>query len=114
MRVKKIKKSSEQKEFLQQKVKEIIWPSKFKLPLSPKLEVKGIIPEKCKVMDSAKKPLWLVFKNADETGKDVYIIFKAGDDLRQDLLTLQILGIMDKLWFVHSIILGKRTTWIFI
>jgi hypothetical protein len=49
----------------------MILPPKFKLPLSPKIEVKGIIAEKCKVMDSAKKPLWLVFSNADETGKDV-------------------------------------------
>jgi phosphatidylinositol kinase/protein kinase (PI-3 family) len=31
------------------------------------------------------------------------IIFKAGDDLRQDLLTLQVLGIMDKLWKANNL-----------
>ncbi len=45
------------------------------------------------VMDSAKKPLWLVWKNPDELSERVNIynaiIFKNGDDLRQDMLTLQ-------------------------
>ncbi|EFC49347.1 predicted protein, partial [Naegleria gruberi] len=73
-------------------------PPKYKLPLSPRMEVIGIIPEKCRVMDSAKRPLWLCFKNADETGDDILVMFKAGDDLRQDLLTLQVLRVMDQLW----------------
>jgi len=73
-------------------------PPKFTLPLSPKMEVQGIMVEKCKVMDSKKLPLWLVFENADENAAPIYVIFKAGDDIRQDLLTLQMLKIMDKLW----------------
>ena len=35
--------------------------------------------EKCKYMDSKKKPLWLVFENHDEEADDVLIIFKNGD-----------------------------------
>eukprot|EP01127_Copromyxa_protea_P008788 TRINITY_DN2020_c0_g1_i6.p1 TRINITY_DN2020_c0_g1~~TRINITY_DN2020_c0_g1_i6.p1 ORF type:complete len:638 (-),score=92.32 TRINITY_DN2020_c0_g1_i6:16-1929(-) len=74
------------------------WPKGCQLMLDPLFITKGIKVEKCKVMDSKMRPLWLLFENADPTGEDLNIIFKCGDDLRQDMLTLQMFRIMDKLW----------------
>ena len=34
------------------------------MPLNYKMKVKKIVSEKCKIMSSKKKPLWLSFKNA--------------------------------------------------
>lgn len=44
------------------------------------------------------KPLWIVFENLISSNDDISIIFKNGDDLRQDMLTLQMLKVMDKIW----------------
>lgn len=67
-------------------------------PLDPRYRLRRIRAEKCRIMDSKMKPLWLVFENADTFGEDIYVIMKHGDDLRQDMLTLQMFKIMDKLW----------------
>ncbi|XP_046964995.1 phosphatidylinositol 4,5-bisphosphate 3-kinase catalytic subunit delta isoform [Vanessa cardui] len=70
----------------------------FVSPLTPSLVCKRIKPERCRVMDSKMRPLLLEFENVDPTGSDVRIILKIGDDLRQDMFTLQMLRIMDRLW----------------
>eukprot|EP00457_Paulinella_chromatophora_P000867 gb/GEZN01000868.1/.p1 GENE.gb/GEZN01000868.1/~~gb/GEZN01000868.1/.p1 ORF type:complete len:1091 (-),score=165.37 gb/GEZN01000868.1/:293-3082(-) len=68
------------------------------LPLSPKLKVTTLLVERCRFMSSKKVPLWLVFKNADKYGAPVEVLLKSGDDLRQDMLTLQLLTVMDSIW----------------
>uniref|UniRef100_A0A671SHH9 phosphatidylinositol-4,5-bisphosphate 3-kinase n=1 Tax=Sinocyclocheilus anshuiensis TaxID=1608454 RepID=A0A671SHH9_9TELE len=67
-------------------------------PLNPNILLAGINVERCKYMDSKMKPLWIVYNNKLLEGETVGIIFKNGDDLRQDMLTLQILRLMDLLW----------------
>lgn len=67
-------------------------------PLDPALHCRRIHVDKCKTMDSKMRPLWTVFENGDPIGSDIYFIFKHGDDLRQDMLTLQMIRIMDRLW----------------
>ncbi|GMH75300.1 hypothetical protein TrVE_jg7505 [Triparma verrucosa] len=84
----------------QEKLKKVAstFPPKFQICLSPRIECRGLKCEKTKVMSSKKMPLMLWFDNADQNGEDYIAIFKAGDDLRQDLMTLQLLRIMDTFW----------------
>ena len=96
----KLQPKEKRKQFAQDSLRKLNdkFPPKFTICLSPRIEVTSIVPEKCKVMNSKKLPLWIVFENADPGGARYYTLYKAGDDLRQDLMTLQMLRIMDKIW----------------
>lgn len=82
--------------FIKQKIVDVL------SPLNPSFRCHSIKIDKCKVMDSKMRPLWIVFGNSDSHGDDICVIFKNGDDLRQDMLTLQMLRVMDKIWKSHG------------
>ncbi|GAB5373505.1 hypothetical protein AAMO2058_001757800 [Amorphochlora amoebiformis] len=92
--------------WLQNELKKLNFPSRLQLTLDPTIQATQVIPPECKFMSSKKLPLWLVFENvdADETNKKkIYVIFKSGDDLRQDILTLQMLRLMDSFWCAEGL-----------
>ena len=105
----------QQKTLLHKELRKLSLPHTFQLPLSPDVICDGIHINECRVMDSKKKPLWIVFSAIEYTAVQsgtakrvgemdglqrfkFPVLFKAGDDLRQDQLTLQLLSIMDSIW----------------
>lgn len=102
--------SKERMKFLSDQIRQTDYMDSLQNFLSP-LENNVILGElmvsKCRVLDSAKKPLWLVWKNPDQLANIQHeynkILFKNGDDLRQDMLTLQVIKIMDHIWHTEGI-----------
>ncbi len=73
------------------------------LPLNFKYRIRGIYPDKCRIMKSKKKPLWLTFQNSDPLGEDIVVMLKCGDDLRMDMVTMQLFKAMQTLWFENQL-----------
>ncbi|KAM3622198.1 uncharacterized protein V6R79_021703 [Siganus canaliculatus] len=77
--------------------------SSCRLPLNPAQLVKGINIQSCSFFNSNAVPLKLCFQNLDPLGDHINVIFKSGDDLRQDMLTLQVIRIMNKIWIQEGL-----------
>ncbi|XP_078715059.1 phosphatidylinositol 4-phosphate 3-kinase C2 domain-containing subunit alpha-like isoform X2 [Lampetra fluviatilis] len=74
-----------------------------RLPICPSLAIRGVNQKACSFFNSNAVPLKVSFLNADPSGEDIQIMFKVGDDLRQDMLTLQMIKIMDKIWLQEGL-----------
>lgn len=78
-------------------------PNLFTIPIEPKFIAVGFVAKKLKVFSSAKSPLAVLFENQDAGGDKLKVMFKNGDDLRQDILTLQMIDIMDRIWLDNDL-----------
>jgi len=104
MKISKSSNSAKLNDWLRHNLQKFTLPSTFQAPYDPRVIFGKLIVEKVRVMDSKKRPVWLEFENGDlnsnqlEGTPSIKILFKQGDDLRQDMLTLQMLNLMEQLW----------------
>jgi phosphatidylinositol-4-phosphate 3-kinase len=82
-------------------VHQILSENLTSLPLSPGLEVRGVVAKTCSYFNSNTLPLKINFMGPDNL--IIPAIFKCGDDLQQDMLTLQIVRIIDKMWLKEGL-----------
>ncbi|XP_073842946.1 phosphatidylinositol-4-phosphate 3-kinase catalytic subunit Pi3K68D [Musca autumnalis] len=71
------------------------------LPLGPELEVSGVNVRNCSYFNSNTLPLKISFVGPDN--EPLPAIFKSGDDLQQDMLTIQLIRVMNKMWLAEGL-----------
>ncbi|KAJ4938288.1 hypothetical protein JOQ06_002912, partial [Pogonophryne albipinna] len=74
-----------------------------RLPLCPSLVAKELNMKACSFFNSNAVPLKLALVNADPLGEEINVMFKVGEDLRQDMLALQMIRIMDRIWLQEGL-----------
>uniref|UniRef100_A0A9J7XI86 Phosphatidylinositol 4-phosphate 3-kinase C2 domain-containing subunit alpha n=1 Tax=Cyprinus carpio carpio TaxID=630221 RepID=A0A9J7XI86_CYPCA len=57
----------------------------------------------CSFFNSNAVPLKIALVNADPLGDEINVMFKVGEDLRQDMLALQMIRIMDRIWLQEGL-----------
>ncbi|KAG0301860.1 Phosphatidylinositol (PI) 3-kinase [Dissophora globulifera] len=95
MRDSRPKKIEKLREFISDPKNGLISFKPLALPLDPRIEITGIIPDQTSIFKSNLLPLLLTFSCSD--GSQYQAIFKSGDDLRQDQLVIQLIMLMDDL-----------------
>ncbi|XP_063802520.1 phosphatidylinositol 4-phosphate 3-kinase C2 domain-containing subunit alpha [Pseudophryne corroboree] len=75
----------------------------IRLPLNASLEAKELNVKACSFFNSNAVPLKVTMVNADPLGEEINFMFKVGEDLRQDMLALQMIKMMDKLWLQEGL-----------
>ncbi|XP_053153244.1 phosphatidylinositol 4-phosphate 3-kinase C2 domain-containing subunit alpha isoform X2 [Hemicordylus capensis] len=86
-----------------ERVQSFFLKNKCRLPLSPSLVAKELNVKTCSYFSSNAVPLKVALVNVDPLGEEINVMFKVGEDLRQDMLALQMIKIMDKIWLQEGL-----------
>jgi phosphatidylinositol-4-phosphate 3-kinase len=78
-------------------------PLLWVFPCEPKKVINEFDYEKFTIFTSKKVQLKITALTYDPRGEPLVAIFKDGDDLRQDILTMQMLYLMDKIWLDNEL-----------
>ncbi|KAM6157554.1 phosphatidylinositol 4-phosphate 3-kinase C2 domain-containing subunit alpha [Rhynchocyon petersi] len=86
-----------------ERVQSFFLRNKCRLPLNPSLVAKELNIKSCSFFNSNALPLKVTMVNDDPMGEEINVMFKVGEDLRQDMLALQMIKIMDKIWLKEGL-----------
>ncbi|KAI3378574.1 hypothetical protein SNEBB_007098 [Seison nebaliae] len=78
------------------------------LPVDVGWQINSIIKSNCKRIPSKTNPIQLTFRNTAAL-IDISLIYKIGDDLRQDMLAIQLIDLMNVIWMRNRLNLRVLT-----